>query len=110
MRERNGLAWYVCSLSQTSCIGEGDEVSRCNDTICLASAHFFPTTMGKTSRKKKQQHVSREEANAAAGQIVRIGEKEKCSNCKNWVKFGFTLRLGNPPHRAQCGPNAKCVS
>lgn len=66
--------------------------------------------MGKTSRKKKQQHVSREEANAADGQIVRIGEKEKCSACKNWVRFGFTLRLGTPPHRAQCGPNAKCVS
>ena len=63
-------------------------------------------TMGKTSRKKTQKHASREEAKAADGQIVRIGEKEKCSACKNWISKGFTLHLGTPPHRAECGPNA----
>ena len=66
--------------------------------------------MGKASRKKKQAHTSREEANAAAGQIVRIGEKEKCTVCKNWIRFGFTLRLGTDESRADCGPMAKCVS
>eukprot|EP00984_Skeletonema_dohrnii_P035941 scaffold36350_cov117-Skeletonema_dohrnii-CCMP3373.AAC.1 len=66
-------------------------------------------TMGKTSRKKKQTLKSREAGKAAASQIVRIGEKERCTNCKNWVQFGsFELQLGKPPHRAECGDNAKC--
>jgi len=68
-------------------------------------------TMGKTrSRKKKQTLKSKEAGKATAGQIARIGEKERCTNCKNWVQFGsFELQLGKPPHRAECGDNAKCV-
>ena len=67
--------------------------------------------MGKQSKKKKQAPTNREEAGVAGnGQIVRIGEKQKCTKCKNWVKTGFTLRIGEPPHRAECGHGAKCVS
>ena len=68
--------------------------------------------MGKQSKKKKQAPTSREEAGVAYGngQIVRIGEKQKCTKCKNWVKTGFTLRIGEPPHGAECGHGAKCVS
>ena len=67
--------------------------------------------MGKKSKKNKEvRHSSREEARAGDGQIVRIGEKEKCTDCKNWIPWGFTMRIGTPPFRADCGPGAKCVS
>ena len=67
--------------------------------------------MGKKSKKNKEvRPSSREEARAGDGQIVRIGEKEKCTDCKNWIPWGFTMRIGTPPFRADCGPGAKCVS
>lgn len=62
--------------------------------------------MGKKTKKKKEIKASRDEARAGDGQIVRIGEKEKCSDCKNWIPWGF----GTPPFRAECGPGANCVS
>ena len=61
--------------------------------------------MGKKSKKKKEIKASRDEARAGDGQIVRIGEKERCSDCKNWIPWGFTMKgMGD------CGPGAKCVS
>ena len=40
--------------------------------------------MGKKSKKEKQVKTSRPEG-AGAGQIVRVGEKAKCTLCKNWI-------------------------